>query len=88
MLITSACTDFDTVRRGMTEEELRRLVGAPDRRLKKDALGVYASKDECAKSVESALVYKRVFRSDVIVGLDANSRVACTWRAFVVEVTY
>ncbi len=88
MLVVPACADFDAVRPGMAEEEVRRLVGPPDKKLPdKGSLGVYAANVECAKGVESALVYKRVFRSDVIVGLNVRSRVVCTWRVFVVEVT-
>lgn len=88
LMIVPACTDFEAVRPGMAEEEVRRLLGTPDKKLAdKDSLGVYAANVECAKVVESAFVYTRVFRSDVVVGFDGHSRVACTWRAFVVNVT-
>jgi hypothetical protein len=86
---TLSCTRFEDVRPGMTEAEVVKLVGSPDRKLlDKKSLGVYGANVECADRVESALVYRRHFRSDVVVGLDRHSRVVCAWNAFVAEVTH
>lgn len=84
-----SCTKCEDVRPGLTEAEVVRLIGSPDRRLlDKKSLGVYGENVECADRVESAFVYRRRFRSDFVVGFDRHSRVVCTWSAFVVEVTH
>lgn len=88
-LFCGGCTDYAAVRPGMSSEDVKRVVGVPDKVIsEKSLVDVYVGDHRCAAGVRSIMLYRRRFRTDVAVGLDTRSRVVCTWEAFVVQVTY